>query len=300
MNLVLVHGLTTRHKKLPSNFRISNQNGFSLIEILIAIILFAVIGITVISLVQSSIKTRDEILTRNKEDSQIEIVFSQIERDFVHIYSPITFDYIPEKRIFIQNNSQFSQRTHGYLPIPTYKGDNHHFIFFSSSNRRKMANIQQSHFTWIQYQLFDDKLKRFVFPEDPYGPYRFKIDEIRGDIMMEKVKSIQFEYWEPMQKKFIENLWEHVKYPLRAIRVTIVWFNTKNIEQKSIRIFQSLWPNFTPTPPKNAKKQNNNQGNENIKSPMDESNDNPFSKPMFQDNGQGDNQGDQDDDGMFD
>lgn len=253
----------------------SNQGGFSLLEILIASVLFAVIGITVIGLTQSTIKTRDEILISNRDDSQIEIVFSQIERDFAHIYTPIYFDYMPDKKKFIQNNSQFSQRTNSLFPIPSFVGDSHHFIFYSNSNRRKMADVEQSQFTWIQYQLINGALKRFVFPEDPYSAQRINIDEIRGDTMMENIKELQFAYWEPTQKKYIDRLWEHVKYPLRSIRVSINWINNKNVEQSSTRIFNSLWPAFTPTPPKNLQK--NNNGNNNSLNPGDDAFDNPFS-----------------------
>lgn len=265
MHLAYPLGLKTISKKSPSNFK---QGGFSLLEILISSVLFAVIAITVISLVQSSIKTRTDILTRNNEDSQIEIVFSQIERDFSLIYNPILFDYLPEKRKFIPNNAQFSQRTNSGLPIPTMFGESNRFIFFTSSNRRRMANVEQSHFTWIQYQLFGQQLKRFVFPEDPYSYSRFNIDAIRGDVMMENVTEILFEYWEPTQKKFIDRLWDHVKSPLQAIRVTLTW--TKNREntapqiEKSVRIFRAIWPPFTPTPPASAKKERSQQQQSNF------------------------------------
>lgn len=69
----------------------SNEAGFTLIEILIAITLLAFITIGVVSVTQNAVDTMDRTTETNKNNLTIETALSRFEWDFSQIYSPLYF-----------------------------------------------------------------------------------------------------------------------------------------------------------------------------------------------------------------
>lgn len=69
----------------------SNQAGFTLLEILIAIVLLAFITFGVVSITEDAINTKDRTTETNANNLQIETAMSRFEWDFSQIYSPLYF-----------------------------------------------------------------------------------------------------------------------------------------------------------------------------------------------------------------
>ncbi|MBA2403815.1 MAG: prepilin-type N-terminal cleavage/methylation domain-containing protein [Bdellovibrionales bacterium] len=73
---------------------VSNDRGFTLIEILIAITIMAFMTMGVVSITQNAADTMDRTTVLNKNNLQIETALSRFEWDFSQIYSPLYFSTV--------------------------------------------------------------------------------------------------------------------------------------------------------------------------------------------------------------
>jgi prepilin-type N-terminal cleavage/methylation domain-containing protein len=75
-----------------SNCRlVSNQTGFTLIEILIAIFLLAFVSLGIVSITSDSQLTKERTINKDRDNLQIETALSRFEWDFSQIYSPLYY-----------------------------------------------------------------------------------------------------------------------------------------------------------------------------------------------------------------
>lgn len=72
----------------------SNQSGFTLLEILIAITLLAFITIGVVDITDNAVATKERTTEINSNNLQIETAMSRFEWDFSQIYSPLYFSTV--------------------------------------------------------------------------------------------------------------------------------------------------------------------------------------------------------------
>jgi prepilin-type N-terminal cleavage/methylation domain-containing protein len=70
---------------------VSNDRGFTLIEVLIAILLLSFITIGVVTITENAMNTKDRTTQLNEDNLQIETAMSRFEWDFSQIYSPLYF-----------------------------------------------------------------------------------------------------------------------------------------------------------------------------------------------------------------
>lgn len=171
----------------------SNEAGFTLLEILIAISILAFITVIVVNITQNASDTMERTSEVNKNNLQIETAMSRFEWDFSQIYSPLYFSsrmqmpqggayggggvaggdvggadaggggqaLTPElQNYYDQLNMRFQQNEHFVgvskegLPIPRFFApEKDVFEFYTSSNRRKVENTKQSNFAWVRYAL---------------------------------------------------------------------------------------------------------------------------------------------------
>jgi prepilin-type N-terminal cleavage/methylation domain-containing protein len=73
---------------------VSNEAGFTLLEILIAITLLAFITIGVVSITDDAAQTMERTTEINENNLQIETAMSRFDWDFSQIYSPLYFSTI--------------------------------------------------------------------------------------------------------------------------------------------------------------------------------------------------------------
>lgn len=185
---------------------VSNQTGFTLLEILIAITLLAFITLGVVDITENAALTMDRTTEANKNNLQIETAMSRFEWDFSQIYSPLFFStvmnpnqnsnnmgnlnpggdetgmgrgdqggnfspvlqqYYEQLVARFERNEHFSSVSREGFPVPRfYAPEKNVFEFFTSSNRRKLENTKQSHFAWVRYALADQE----ALPEEQENP----------------------------------------------------------------------------------------------------------------------------------
>lgn len=88
----------------------SNQSGFTLLEILIAISLLAFITIGVVNITDNAAQTKDRTTAINENNLQIETAMQRFEWDFSQIYSPLYFSTVMN---FNQNNQMVTAGAQG-------------------------------------------------------------------------------------------------------------------------------------------------------------------------------------------
>ena len=258
------------------NKKLTGQDGFTLMEVMIAITVLAFITIAIVTIQDNSRTTKDRVVEEDKDWLQVETAFSRFQWDFTQIYSPLYFDhevqidsYAPEYEQMDQsktinssiNNNKFKKVSYNGLPIPIidYK-DKTTITFFTTSNRRKVRDMKQSHFAWVQYSLEDNEdapenskadqmwVRRFK-PEDPFNPEDFNWDETRSQVLLRNIKKLAIEYWHPQRKKWVDNhttLPDSGQFMIRGIRLKMEWVNKNGFEETFVRVYRPNFPNFEP------------------------------------------------------
>ncbi|MCM2349104.1 MAG: prepilin-type N-terminal cleavage/methylation domain-containing protein [Bacteriovoracaceae bacterium] len=180
---------------------VSNQAGFTLLEILIAITLLAFITLGVVDITENAALTMERTTEANTNNLQIETAMSRFEWDFSQIYSPLYFSTVmnPNQNVNaaggsnagmdsgaqqgsfspvlqqyyeqlvarFERNEHFSSVSREGFPVPRfYAPEKNVFEFFTTSNRRKLENTKQSHFAWVRYALAEQE----ALPEDEESP----------------------------------------------------------------------------------------------------------------------------------
>ena len=70
---------------------LKEQNGFTLIEVIISITLLALMMVYMVNIIDNSIKTKESVLAEDKDFMQIETALARFDLDFSQIYSPLFF-----------------------------------------------------------------------------------------------------------------------------------------------------------------------------------------------------------------
>ena len=249
-----------------------SQSGFTLVEVMIAIILLSFLMISVYSIVDNASNTIYSVTREDRDFIQIETAMARMDQDFNQIYSPLYFSLSADdaKSSTPQNRNpeddipgldptlsvNFPLKSAEGLRIPFFDGDKKSFTFFTSSNRKRIPNSKESRYAWVRYSLRSmenderedkkgsEELIRQISPIDPYID-EVIWDQIRPQVLLKNVESLSFEYWDKKNKKFVDAL-QRLDNPLivRAIRVSLNRFDINGHEQELIRIFRPLWPYF--------------------------------------------------------
>lgn len=288
---------------------VSDQKGFTLLEILIAIVLLAFITFGVVSITENAVNTKDRTTATNQNNLQIETAMSRFEWDFSQIYSPLYFStvmsfqnpnnqgnqggdnsgqqsgaqqgaqggaispylqqYYEQLVTRFERNEHFSSVSKEGMPIPRfYAPEKNIFEFFTTSNRRKIENQKQSHFSWVRYQLANQEqtkeeeenpaipkslksLVRYTSSDDPYSDKRIDpedIERVKGAVLLRNVESLEFQYWNFQRRKWETSL-KNVPQGenlVRGIKVMITWYDSTGNKRTAARIFRTHWPMVSP------------------------------------------------------
>ncbi len=260
-----------------------SSQGFSILEILIAISLLSFITLGVISLTNDSINTRERISKEDKEKMQIVTALNVMDWDFSHLYSPLYYaKKLPLKgriteEIYNRIQDRYERNPHfGFTdiegrPVPTFENpDKNTFEFFTNSNRRRQANSQQSNFAWVKYTLesepakeqADDaasdpsgrfRLVRYFSAENPYKAEKLNAstdgNTVKAQVVLDNVEEIEFLFWNAENQKFVAPLTAApgAVNMIRALQVKITWKDKLGGVQKIIKTYRPLWPVYDPT-----------------------------------------------------
>lgn len=312
---------------------VSDQKGFTLLEILIAIVLLAFITFGVVSVTENAMNTKDRTTETNANNLQIETAMSRFEWDFSQIYSPLYFStvmnyqnlnnpggdnsgvnagvnsgvnsgdnsgansgvnsgnqsgaqsgaqsgvqggnnpyllqYFEQLVQRFERNEHFSSVSKEGIPVPRFYAPEKNVLeFFTSSNRRKVENQKQSHFSWVRYQLGDQtqtkeeeenpqipkslkSLMRYVSSDDPYNDKRIDIEDIervKGAVLLRNVENLEFQYWDYQRRKWETSLRtiQQGESIIRGVRVLITWYDSTGAKRTMSRIFRTHWPMVVP------------------------------------------------------
>jgi len=169
-----------------------------------------------------------------------------------------------------EQNQHFSAISKEGLPIPRfYSPEKSIFEFFTSSNRRKIQNLKQSHFAWVRYALGESppkkdepeeknanipeglkSLVRYFAPDDPYDRERIdpQNDKIKPAVLLENVESLEFQFWNMNSKRWETSLRtvQGGESSLRGVKLIITWYDSSGIKKSVTRIYRNHWPMEVP------------------------------------------------------
>jgi prepilin-type N-terminal cleavage/methylation domain-containing protein len=247
-----------------------NEQGFTLIEVLIAIMLLAFISLYTFKMIDNGTDTKDRVLAEDQKALQGLTAVARIDSDFEQIYSPL-YAYSkntpgvnanPGNAYQEDNNSRgFEGRAKNGALIPQFSSeDKSTLIFFSAANRRKVADAKEGRYAWIKYSLrrsekteeekksgADNELVRQVISTNIYAS-NLNWDQARPQILMADVKSVEFSFWDERSKKFVSSILDLNEYrnSIRSLKMEIVWVDENKNEQKITKIYRILYPYFNP------------------------------------------------------
>lgn len=259
----------------------SNQNGFTLLEVLLAITVLSLLMVYVFNIVDSSTITKEKIVSEDREYLQILTAFDRIEMDFSQIFSPLyyTIEEITrttpgigiaaelfqntENKPRYRPSKQFPRISQKFQKIPVLENEEPtSFIFMTNSNRRKVMDSPESRYSWVAYSLRasvadpdlldpipgregTQDLVRSTLSRDPYAE-EIDWDDVRGHVLLKGVKNFRFEFWNKGTQRFVPLLREDPLDPLspRLMKVSFTWVSPEGEEHEFQKTFRPLWPKF--------------------------------------------------------
>lgn len=250
------------------------QDGFTLVEILIAIVLLSFLMIGVYTITDNSTTTIERVSKEDSDFAQVGTALNRLEMDFSQLYSPLYYSALkiskndpknPYARRSTSENKFFPSYTESGHPVPLIEQPSaQELIFFTSSNRKKVPNSKESNYSWIYYKLRsmpvsdddqyaqtqrkgDNQLIRKSIATNPYND-SFDWDKTRAQPILNYVKDFKILFWSTKKEKFVESLSDlENKLLIRAIKIVINRFDVNNQPDQIIKIIRPLWPNFDTT-----------------------------------------------------
>lgn len=215
--------------------------------------------------------------------------------------SPELQQYFEQLVARFERNEHFSAVSKEGLPIPRfYSPEKDIFEFFTTSNRRKVENLKQSHFAWVRYALAEQEddpeaeenpnipksLKSFVryfSADDPYSEKRIEPDQVRGAVLLRNVSKLEFQFWDLQKRKWETSLKSipNGESLIRGVKLLITWYDSTGFERSTSRIFRTHWPMVVPqdpvaTPNRGATTSGANAGQDGTNAPLDQDDQDDF------------------------
>lgn len=245
------------------------EGGFTLIEVLIAIMILTFIAFSTYKMLDSNLATKDTVLKEDRLIIQGVTAIGRLDADITQLYTPL---YSSGKLMPTASSSSdpyadtaapsgnFDGRAKNGQLIPQFKSeDKSSMILFTQANRRKMANSKESRFAWVKYSLrpmegepgeepaaiLGQELIRQVIATDVYAE-SINWSEVKPQVLMRNIKSMEFSFWDERTKKFVGSIQDlnENKNLIRAIKIDLVWVDEDKNEQVIQKVFRVLHPYF--------------------------------------------------------
>lgn len=261
------------HSKLSSIH--NNNSGFTLIEVLIAILLLAFISLQTFRMVDDSTDTKENVLREDRALLQSLTAVSRLDTDMTQIYSPL-YTYskanaATDPNAVYQDNAtsrgSFDGKAKNGMIVPQFQSeDKSTLVFLTMSNRRKMADSKESRFNWVRYSIRrsekkddegagasptartnigENELVRQTISTNIYTN-DLNWSEVKAQVLMTDVKSVDFSFWDERSKKFVPSLLDlnENKNTVRSLKMSLVWVDENNRDQKIEKVYRILMPYF--------------------------------------------------------
>lgn len=239
---------------------------------MIAITILTFISFSTYKMVDSNTDTKDRVIKEDRQTVQTLTAIGRIDSDVSQIYNPLySYSKLPPSApssgdIYADTsstNGPFDGKASNGGLIPQFKSeDKSSLTFFTQANRRKMSDSKESRFTWVRYSIRnmepdpdnpDDttaglsELVRQTIATNVYDT-TLDWDKVKPQVVMEKIKSLEFSFWDEKSKKYTTSLQElnENKNLIRSIKTDIVWIDDDKHEQKITKTFRVLAPYFNP------------------------------------------------------
>ena len=249
------------------------DEGFTLIEVLIAIMLLAFISLYTFKMIDNGTDTKDRVIAEDRKALQGLTAVARIDSDFEQIYSPL---YAYSKNnptanastVYQDDNvskTNFDGRAKNGALIPQFiSEDKSTLVFFTAANRRKVADAKEGRYAWVRYSLrraekedeagidekkngFDYELVRQMITTNLYAS-NLNWDQARPQVLMGNIKNLEFSFWDERNKKYVGSVMDlnELRNSIRSIKMDLVWVDENNAEQKITKIYRILYPYFNP------------------------------------------------------
>lgn len=265
-----------RTYRLDNSNRLYNQNneaGFTLIEVLIAIMLLAFISLYTFKMIDNGTDTKERVLAEDQKTLQGLTAVARIDTDFSQLYSPL-YAYSKSAptnnpaNVYQDDNvskGSFDGKAKNGALIPQFTSeDKSTLVFFTAANRRKIADSKEGRFAWIRYSLrrsektdadagtdtskkngADYELVRQMITTNLYAA-NLNWDQARPQVLMGNVKSLEFSFWDERNKKFVSSILDlnENRNAIRFLKMDLVWIDENNTEQSVSKNYRVLYPYF--------------------------------------------------------
>lgn len=260
---------------------LKSQDGFTLLEVLIAIVILSLLMISIYGIIDSSTESKDKITTEDKDKLSIETALTRLETDIEFIYSPLYFEATKkeddklyskayqkaasaedeiEESIYDEKKNRYESLEH-YAgiseynrPIPKVITDGTgNIIFFTATNRRLIKNSKQSRFQWVKYSVVSDPdaenkeapfmLTRATINENIYAA-TLEWEKQKAHKVLGNLKEFKFSYYDEKREKFFDSLDELSTNKLspRLIKVNLSYASIAGESYEGQRVFRPNWP----------------------------------------------------------
>lgn len=248
-----------------------NESGFTLIEVLIAIMLLAFVSLYTFKMIDNGTDTKDRVLAEDQKTLQGLTAVARIDMDFSQIYSPL-YAYSKSSPTNTQSNvyqddnvskGSFDGKAKNGALIPQFTSeDKSTLVFFTAANRRKIAETKEGRFAWIRYSLrrsektdedadtknksgADYELVRQMISTNLYAS-NLNWDQARPQVLIGNVKSLEFTFWDDRNKKYVSSVLDlnENRNAIRSIKMELIWVDENNNEQKVSKNYRVLYPYF--------------------------------------------------------
>ena len=245
--------------------------GFTLVEVMISITILMFISFATYKMVDTNVDTKERVVKEDRQTIQSLVAIGRLDSDISQIYNPLysSGKMVPTASggndVYADNspsaNGVFDGKTISGALIPQFiSEDKSTMAFLTLANRRKIADTKESRFAWVKYSLRpmepdpdnpDDQtsglneLVRQTITTDIFNPTQ-DWSKSKFQVVMEKIKSLEFSFWDERTKKFTTSIQElnENKNLIRSLKVSIVWIDDDKNEQKIEKTFRALFPYF--------------------------------------------------------
>ena len=257
-----------------------SEQGFSLIEVLIAIVILSFLMLSIYQIIDNSSESNFRIKNEDRALIQFESAMNIIQTDIEYMYTPLFYetdkkaDEAAYKKAFLSpqgagtsdyrvdesygETNQLGEYYIGYsasnIPIPKFINENKTSIaFLTSAGRRLVKDTKQSNLYWVIYELRDNPepinkeapyiLTRATVRQDLYNP-NLDLKDAKAHPILDNVKTLEFNFFNTESKKFVEStrLLDNDLNTPRLIKVEVETEGPKGDSLFANRVFRPLFP----------------------------------------------------------
>lgn len=215
----------------PSSPRLSSKGrsskaGFTLLELILAIVVLLWISLATYYSVSATMRTRARVTQKTESIQELRALISLLKRDLslAFIYRAEDFVWDPPEKL---NPDQTPiPPPLPPAPITFFKGEKQKLFFSASSHQRTFANAPENEQHLVTYQMNDKSLIRGESVRLLTYDDRDQVDDFVKDVLIENVLELDFQFWDVKNEKWIDD-WDSEKAEFLDTVPPIVKINLK-------------------------------------------------------------------------